>query len=430
MKKVDISNRLHTMPVSSIRKLTPFVNPLKEQGIKIYHLNIGDPDVKTPGVMLDTLSHWSENPIRYAHPWGEPKFLDALLAYYSKLGYPWLKRGDILATQGGSEALVMTFLGIADHGEEILVFEPFYSNYAVCAAITGLKLMSVPTSIQTGFHLPDEKTIEKYLTPKTRAILFCNPCNPTGTIYTKKEIESLVELAKKHNLFLLSDEVYREYVFDKNSEVISLLDYMQDMPEQAIMLDSLSKRYSLCGARVGNLVTLNQELMNGLHKIAQSRLSGSLLAQVMGAELLEVPDRYMEEVVKEYHKRRDVLVEGLLKISGITTYKPEGAFYIMVALPVDDADDFCKWLLTEFHPNNETMMLAPGSGFYGTPGAGKNEVRIAYVLNEKDLKRSLEILKEALEEYRKKSIPHVISTGATSATRNGVEKSLSKIPAG
>ncbi|MFH0821076.1 MAG: pyridoxal phosphate-dependent aminotransferase [Candidatus Peregrinibacteria bacterium] len=401
-QKVNISQRLMSMPVSSIRKLTPFVNPLREQGIKIYHLNIGDPDVKTPEVMLNVLRNWSENPIRYAHPWGAVKFLDALLAYYFKLGYSWLKQGDLMATQGGSEALVMSFLGIADHGDEILTFEPFYSNYAVCAAITGNKLVAVPTSIQTGFHLPDEKTIESYITPKTRAILFCSPCNPTGAIYSKKETESLVRLAKKHNLFLLSDEVYREYTFDAKTPAISLLDYMQDIPEQAIVLDSLSKRYSLCGARVGNLVTMNHELMKGFHKIAQSRLSGSLISQFMGAQLLEVPDSYTEEVVEEYRHRRDILVEGLLKVPGVTTYKPEGAFYLMVALPVDDADDFCQWLLTDFHPNKETVMLAPGSGFYGTLGAGKNEVRIAYVLEEKALRRALEILKEGLKEYNKK----------------------------
>lgn len=404
MNKVcPVSQRLTDMPVSSIRKLTPFVNPLREKGIKIYHLNIGDPDVKTPEPMLNALRNWSLDPIRYAHPWGEPKFLDALLAYYSKLGYPWLKREHLMAAQGGSEALVMTFLGIADHGEEILVFEPFYSNYSVCAAITGLKLISVPTNIQTGFHLPDAKTIESRITPKTRAILYCNPCNPTGTIYTKKEIEKLVVIAKKHNLFLLADEVYREYTFDAKTPAISLLDYIKDMPEQAIVLDSLSKRYSLCGARLGNLITLNSELMTGLHKIAQSRLSGGLIAQVMGQHLLEVPEKYMEEVVEEYRHRRDVLVEGLQKIPGVTTYQPEGAFYLMAALPVDDADDFCKWLLTEFHPSDETVMLAPGSGFYGNPGAGRNEVRFAYVLNEKDLRRSLEILKEALAAYNNKS---------------------------
>jgi len=394
-----VSQRLTHMPVSSIRKLTPFVNPLREKGVKIYHLNIGDPDVKTPDVMLGALRNWSIDPVRYAHPWGEPKFLDALLAYYSKIGYPWLKRADLLAAQGGSEALVMTFLGIADHGDEILTFEPFYSNYAVCCAITGVKLNTVPTSIHTGFHLPDEKTIESHITSKTRAILYCNPCNPTGTIYSKDEVESLVRLAKKYNLFLLADEVYREYTFSGVTPT-SLLDYMQEMPEQAVVLDSLSKRYSLCGARLGNLVTLNQELMTGLHKIAQSRLSGGLIAQVMGEHLLEVPESYMEGVVAEYRHRRDILVAGLRKIPGVTTYEPEGAFYLMAALPVEDADEFCKWLLTEFHPNSETVMLAPGSGFYGTPGAGRNEVRFAYVLNEKDLKRSLEILKEGLTKYK------------------------------
>jgi aspartate aminotransferase len=396
----QISERFKNIPVSSIRKLSPLVAPLKAQGIKIYHLNIGDPDVKTPEVMLEPLKNWQENPIRYAQAAGEPAFIQALLKYYHQLGFDFLKSNDILATIGGSEAMVMAFLAVAEVDDEILVFEPFYSNYNVGAAVSGVKLVSVTTSINNGFHLPPVGDIEAKITPRTKAILFSNPCNPTGTVYTKEEINVLVELAKKHNLFLISDEVYREYAFD-NKVPVSLLSYISELPDRIIVLDSLSKRYSLCGARLGVLITLNESLMQGAIKIAQSRLSGGLIDQVIGAQLTKVSASYISAVQQEYQSRRDVLYNELVKIPGVTAYKPEGAFYVMVSLPIKDSDDFCFWFLTEFHPNNETVMLAPGSGFYTTAGMGKNEVRIAYVLKEQDLKRAVEIIKLGLEEYNK-----------------------------
>jgi aspartate aminotransferase len=396
----QISERFKNIPISSIRKLSPLVAPLKEQGIKIYHLNIGDPDVKTPEVMLEPLKNWQENPIRYAQVAGEPDFIKALLGYYHELGFDFLKNTNILATIGGSEAMVMTFLAVAEAGDEILVFEPFYSNYSVGATVSGVKLVPVATSINNGFHLPPVKNIEAQITPRTKAILFSNPCNPTGTVYTKEEIDTLVKVAREHNLFLISDEVYREYTFD-NKTPISLLSFIAELPDRIIVLDSLSKRYSLCGARLGVLITLNESLMQGAIKIAQSRLSGGLIDQAIGAQLTKVPNSYIVEVRQEYQNRRDVLYNELIKIPGVTAYKPEGAFYVMVNLPVKDSDDFCLWLLSKFHPNNETVMLAPGNGFYATAGMGKNEVRIAYVLKEQDLKRSVEIIKEGLEIYNK-----------------------------
>jgi aspartate aminotransferase len=397
-----ISERLKNMPVSSVRKLTPYVAPLKEQGVKIYHLNIGDPDVKTPDCMIDALKNWKENPIRYALSAGETSFIDAMLWYYKRFGYGFLKNADIVATVGGSEAIVMALFSVAEIGDEILVFEPFYSNYAVSASITGVKLVAVPTTIKNGFHLPDRKTIEAKISSKTKAIFYCNPVNPTGAIYTKEEIEMLVSIAKEHNLFLISDEVYREYVFE-GKKAVSLLSYMQDMKDKAIMLDSLSKRYSLCGARLGLLVSQNQDLIKGVMKMAQGRLCGGLIDQYVGSKLTLIPDTYIKDVQKEYEKRRNILYEGLLTIPGVTTYKPEGAFYTMVGLPVKDSDDFCLWLLTKYKSNNETVMLAPGAGFYASPNMGRNEVRIAYVLKEADLKRAIEILREALEVYNGKN---------------------------
>ncbi len=397
---MQLSTRITSMPVSSVRKLSPYVPQIKEQGVKIFHLNIGDPDVKTPECMVDSLRNWSENPIRYALSAGEKSFIDAMIWYYGTYGYKFLKNNNIIATVGGSEAILMALFGITEHDDEILVFEPFYSNYSVIAKILGIKLVAVPTTIENGFHLPAKEEILKRISPKTKAIFYCSPCNPTGATYTQAEIKMLVDIAKEKNLFLVSDEVYREYVFGGQKH-FSLMDFMQELPDQTIVVDSLSKRYSLCGARLGTIVTLNDELLKGLNKMAQGRLSGGLVDQVLGSKLTEIPENYIKDVQVEYEKRRDILYDLLLKIPGVSAYKPEGAFYMMVGLPVENSDDFCLWLLTEFRSNNETLMLAPGAGFYGNPGMGTNQVRIAYVLNEKDLRRSIEILEEGLNEYKK-----------------------------
>lgn len=396
----DISKRLAHVPPSPIRKLVPFATQAKKEGVIVYHLNIGDPDIPTPDVMLSVLTNWKENPIRYGQSQGEPVFLEALKTYYHRLGYTFLDVFDIQVTSGGSEAISMAMFAVAEGGEEILTFEPLYANYNGYAAINEVKLVAIPTSIDTGFHVPDERKIETFITPKTRAILICNPNNPTGTVYTKEEIDMLVRLAKKHGLFLLSDEVYREYTYDGRKHV-SLLSYMQELPEQIIVLDSMSKRYSLCGIRLGALVSRNKDVMAGVLRIAQGRLSAGLVDQMVAAKLTDVPKRYLSGVHDEYDTRRNVLYEGLKNIPGVVIPKPEGAFYTIVGLPIDDAEQFCQWLLTNFRDNNETVMLAPAAGFYATPGKGKNEVRIAYVLNAKKLARSIEILGKALEQYAK-----------------------------
>lgn len=396
-----------SVPASPIRKLVPYAVAAKKAGVKVFHLNIGDPDIETPEVMIDVLHTWKDNPIRYGQSQGEPAFLEALLSYYHNLGFAFLKTEHLQVTSGGSEAIAMAMFAVADAGEEILTFEPLYTNYNSYAAINGIRLVAVATDIKTGFHLPAQEEIEKLITEKTKAILYCNPNNPTGTVYTKEEVEMLVSIAKKYNLFLLSDEVYREYVFDGRQQV-SLFSYMQTIPDQAIVLDSMSKRYSLCGARLGGLVSLNPDIMAGTLRIAQGRLSAGFVDQAIASKLTEVPASYLAGVQKEYAKRRDVLYKGLCKIPGVTIPKPEGAFYTIVGLPVEDAEHFCQWLLTDFRDNNETVMLAPAAGFYGstslttsaTLGKGKNEVRIAYVLNTKALSRCVEILKKALQVYR------------------------------
>lgn len=393
------SKRLMSVPASPIRKLVPYAAAAKKAGVKVYHFNIGDPDIKTPEVMLQVLRDWKRNPIGYSQSQGEPSLLESLLTYYHGLGATFLSTANLQVTLGGSEAISWALFAVADPGEEILVFEPFYANYNTYAAVNGVKLVPIQTNLADGFHLPPAKMIEEKITKKTRAILYCNPNNPTGTVYTKSEIEMLVTLAKKYGLFLLSDEVYREFTYDGKKHV-SLLSSMGDIPQQAIVLDSLSKRYSVCGARVGVLVSLNQEVMAGVLRIGQGRLSAGLIDQLMAAKLTQVPASYFQEVHDEYENRRDLLYKGLKEIPGVTIPKPEGAFYTIVGLPVADAEHFCQWLLTDFRDNNETVMLAPAAGFYATPGKGKNEVRIAYVLNIQSLSRCIEIIKKALQVYR------------------------------
>jgi aspartate aminotransferase len=392
------------MPVSAVRKLAPYAARAKESGAKVYHLNIGDPDVRTPDVMIDVLHTWSANPIRYAQSQGDPAFLDALVTYYRGLGFGFVEAGDIVATVGGSEAIVMALFGVCAPGDEVIVFEPFYSNYASLAALCDVQFVAVPAGVETGFHLPDRADIEARITDRTRAILFCTPGNPTGTVFTREEMRMLADIARDRNLYLISDEVYREYVFEGAPPHTSVLEFMQEMPDRIVMLDSLSKRYSLCGARLGVFLSKNEDLMKGVVKIAQSRLSGGTIDQAIGAKLTDVPALFIDEVRGEYQKRRDVVYEGLSSIPGVTMARPEGAFYSMVSLPVDDAEAFCIWLLESYRSEaNETVMLAPGAGFYATPGKGRNEVRIAYVLNTDDLSRCVDILADAIERYRMKS---------------------------
>jgi len=396
---MELSKRITTMPSSAMRKLAPFAVAAEEKGVKVYHLNIGDPDIKSPQQVLNKLHNWDINPIRYCNSQGEKVFLESQAKYYQNLGYDWVKTENILATIGGSEGILMIFLALCEPGDEVICFDPLYSNYATTAHITGVKIVAVPTSIGNGFHLPSREIIEKYITPKTKAILYCNPNNPTGTVYTKDEVEMLVNIAKDRDLFLVSDEVYREFNFSVEPHV-SILDYMQGMPDRLIMLDSLSKRFSLCGARVGNVVSLNKDFLSMILKFAISRLSAGLVDQVMASVINDVPESFTKDLQSEYRKRRDVLYSLIREIPGVTVSLPEGAFYMMVGLPVKDSERFCKWLLEEFRDNNETVMFAPGAGFYATPGMGLNEVRIAYVLNVDSIKRSIELLKIALQQYK------------------------------
>ena len=393
-----LSDRLARVPASPIRKLVPYANEAKKEGVYVYHLNIGDPDIKTPDVMLDVLHSWDKNPIAYSQSHGEPALLDAIDWYYQHCGYSFITPKNIQITTGGSEAISMALFSVANCWDEVIVFEPLYANYNSYAAINQVQFIPVETTIANGFHLPERNDIVKKITKRTKAMLICTPNNPTGTVYTKEEMDMLVAIVKEYGLFLLSDEVYREFVYDGMKHV-SLLSYMQEIPEQAIVLDSLSKRYSLCGARVGMIVSLNSDLMHGVLRIAQGRLSSGLVDQLMASKLTKIDDSYIESVQKEYENRRDVLYEGLKTIPGLIIPKPEGAFYTIVKLPVDDAEDFAKYLLTTFRDNNETVMVAPATGFYANPGKGKNEIRIAYVLNIESLKRSIEILKKALQSY-------------------------------
>jgi len=398
MNNINISSRLHKVLASPIRKLIPYANEAKRQGIKVYHLNIGDPDVKTPKVMINVLKKWIINPIPYDQSHGNPNFLESLVTYYNKLGHSFVKSNHIQITTGGSEAISMIFFAICQPEEEIIVFEPYYTNYNSYAVINGVKLVSVLTKEETNFHLPERKEIEKRINKKTKAILICNPSNPTGTVYTRDEMEMLVSICVKNNLFLISDEVYREFVYDGKKHV-SILNYMQKLPKQTILIDSLSKRYGLCGARLGMTVSLNEEIMNGVLRMAQGRLSSGYIDQTMAEKLTEVKESYYKAVHEEYQTRRNVLYKGLKSIPGVYLEKPEGAFYAIVKLPVKDSEDFCQWLLEKFSYKNETVMLAPAAGFYGTKGRGKDEVRIAYVLNIGNLEKAIEILRRALVEY-------------------------------
>lgn len=406
MTTLAVSSRFSQVPSSPIRKLVPFAEAAKKEGVKVYHFNIGDPDIHTPDVMLDVLHTWERNPVGYASSHGEAPLLEALKMYYHGLGHVFLETKNIQVTTGGSEAIAWAMFATTEVGDEIIVFEPFYTNYNSYAIVHGVKLVPILTTAANGFHLPPITEIEKRITDKTKAILICTPNNPTGTVYTQEEMEMLVAMSKKYGLFLMSDEVYREYAYDGRKQ-ISLLSYMQEIPNQAIMLDSLSKRYSACGIRIGALVSLNTDIMSGVLRIGQGRLSAGLVDQAMAAELVNVPRSYLDGLHDEFEKRRDVLYEGLKNIPGVVIPKPEGAFYTIVGLPVDDAEHFCQWLLTDFRDNNETVMLAPAAGFYtSTPLStsapkGKNEVRIAYVLNMTAIARCVELLKIALVQYAK-----------------------------
>lgn len=394
----NISHRGSNMPASPIRKLVPYAEMAKKRGIQVFHLNIGQPDIKTPQVALDAVKQNNIDILAYSRSEGSDEYRRKLAEYYAKNKIDILPE-EIIITTGGSEALMFAIGAITDPGDEIIIPEPFYANYNSFAVANGVKVVPVTCTIDNGFALPKIADFEGLITPKTKAILICNPGNPTGYVYTKAEIEELKALVLKYDLFLMADEVYREFVYD-GLEYHSVMSE-HGLEQHAIMIDSVSKRYSMCGARIGCVVSRNVGLMATVMRYAQARLSPPTYAQIASEAALETPQSYFEEVIVEYVGRRDTLITELNKIEGVKVSAPKGAFYCIAELPVDDADDFAQWLLEHFENNNQTVMVAPASGFYSDPAKGKKQVRIAYVLKKEDLIRSVELLKLALEEYGK-----------------------------
>lgn len=393
-----ISNKGQQMPESPIRKLVPYSEIAKKKGHKVYHLNIGQPDIKTPEVALNAVKNADITVLEYSHSAGFESYRNKLSQYYKNQGLP-IDVADIIITTGGSEALLFAMGTTMDQGDEIIIPEPFYANYNGFSTASGVTVVPVISTIDEGFALPPISAFEKLITPKTKAILICNPGNPTGYLYSKEEILQLAAIVKKHDLFLIADEVYREFIYD-GEEHFSIMN-VPGLEENAIMIDSVSKRYSMCGARIGCIVSKNKEVMSASMKFAQARLSPPTFAQIASEAALETPQSYFDEVITEYKDRRDTLIEELQKIEGVKVATPKGAFYCIAKLPVKSADDFAQWLLETYDFNGETVMVAPAAGFYSTPGVGLDEVRIAYVLKKEDLIRSVEILGEALKVYNK-----------------------------
>lgn len=391
-----ISKKGQQMPESPIRKLVPYSEIAKKRGTKVYHLNIGQPDIKTPEVALNAVKNIDINVLEYSHSAGFESYRKKLSDYYQKHNLP-INTEDIIITTGGSEALLFAMGSTMDTDDEIIIPEPFYANYNGFSTASGVKVVPVISTIDEGFALPPIADFEKLITPKTKAVLICNPGNPTGYLYSKEEIFQLAELVKKHDLFLIADEVYREFIYDGDQH-FSVMN-VPGIEQHAIMIDSVSKRYSMCGARIGCIVSKNKEVMAAAMKFAQARLSPPTFAQIASEAALETPQSYFDEVITEYKDRRDTLIAELNQIEGVKVATPKGAFYCIAKLPVKDADDFAQWLLESYDYNGETVMVAPAAGFYSTPNVGLNEVRIAYVLKKEDLIKSVRILKEALKVY-------------------------------
>jgi aspartate aminotransferase len=391
-----ISNKAVAMPASPIRKLVPFAEAAKKKGVKIYHLNIGQPDIETPATFLNAVSGWKTKVIEYSHSAGNESYRKKLCGYYAKYKIS-LDYTDILVTCGGSEAIEIAMLTCFNPGDEIIIPEPFYANYNGFSRAADVVVKPVRSYIESGFALPPIEEFEKAIGPKTKGIMICNPGNPTGYLYTKKELEGLKDIVKKHDLFLLSDEVYREFCYD-GKDYVSVM-HLNGIENNVVLLDSISKRYSACGARIGAMISKNKDIMSAALKFAQARLSPPSYGQVGAEAALDTPDSYFAEVKQEYTARRDYLVDTLNKMEGVFCPTPSGAFYSIAKLPIDNADKFCQWLLEEFSYEGQTVMLAPATGFYSTPGAGLDEVRLAYVLNRGDLKNALLCLEQGLKKY-------------------------------
>jgi len=403
----SISTKGQNMPASPIRKLIPYAEKARAAGVTIYHLNIGQPDIETPEVMLKAVRDNNLKVIEYSHSAGIESYRRKLVTYYNRFNIN-LDYTDIMVTTGGSEAIEIGMMSCLDEGDEIIIPEPFYANYIGFGTQAGIKIKPIISKIEDGFSLPPVSEFEKLITPQTKAIMICNPGNPTGKLYTREELEGLREIVLKHDLFLFSDEVYREFCYD-NSEYISVM-HLKGLEENAILMDSVSKRYSACGVRIGALISRNKNVMATALKFAQARLSPPTYGQIASEAAIDTPDSYFEKVKSEYVARRNFVIEALNKIPGVFSPMPQGAFYTIAQLPVDDADKFCQWMLESFSYENQTVMLAPASGFYSTPGAGTNQVRVAYVLNLDALKNAMKCLEEGLKAYPGRVISESVST--------------------
>ncbi len=391
-----ISEKAQIVPASPIRKLVPFAEAAKKAGKTVYHLNIGQPDIQTPDAALDAIHNFNDKVLEYSHSAGIESYRIKLSASYKAQGIP-VEVEDILITTGGSEALIFAMLCTCNPGDEVIIPEPFYANYNSFAVTAGVRVVPVTSNIEDGFALPAMEQIEAKITPRTKGIVICNPGNPTGYLYSKAELEALAAIVKKHDLFLYADEVYREFCYD-GAQPHSVLN-LPGLEEHVLMIDSVSKRYSMCGARIGALISKNKEVMAAALKFGQARLSPPTIDQIAAEAALSTPQSYFDEVVDEYVARRNITVDGLNAIPGVFCPKPKGAFYCVARFPVDDAEKFCQWLLESFSFEGQTVMMAPANGFYSTPGAGKNEARIAYVLNQDSLRKAVDCLRVALEEY-------------------------------
>ena len=392
-----ISHRGAQMPPSPIRKLVPFADAAKKRGTKVYHLNIGQPDIETPQAILDAVKNTHMKVLEYSPSAGFDSYRKKLVEYYQRNNID-VTAGQIIVTTGGSEAIMFAIQSCLDPGDEIIIPEPFYANYNGFSTSSGVKVVPIPSSIDTGFALPPIEVFEKAVTVRTKAIMICNPNNPTGYLYSMDELNVLKEICLKHDLFLFSDEAYREFCYDGNKHISALS--LEGMEENAILLDTISKRYSACGGRIGAFVTRNQAVLDAAMKFAQARLSPPSFAQILGEAAVDLPANYFDEVHAEYTSRRDLLVARLKAMPGVTCPLPGGAFYAMAKLPVDNAEKFCQWLLEGFSYKGATVMMAPAAGFYATPGKGRNEVRLAYVLNKDDINAAMDCLEAALKEYK------------------------------
>lgn len=392
----NLSQKAVQMPASPIRRLVPYAEAAKKRGTTVYHLNIGQPDIETPKVALDAIRSFDDKVIEYSHSAGNESYRKGLANYYTKAGIP-ISYDDVMITTGGSEALTIGLMTCCNPGDELIIPEPFYANYNGFATQSGLTVVPVTAKIENGFALPPIEDFEKNITTKTKAIVICNPGNPTGYLYTREELEKLRDLVQKHNLFLFADEVYREFCYD-GAEPFSVLN-LSGIEDNVILIDSVSKRYSMCGVRIGALISRNQAFMAAALKFGQARLSPPSLGQVAAEAALNTPQSYFDNVVNEYIERRNIMVDGLNAIDGVFCPKPKGAFYCVAEFPVEDADDFCQWLLESFEFEGQTVMMAPCSGFYATKGLGKNQARIAYVLEKDALKNALKCLDAALKVY-------------------------------